>query len=198
MAAAIVSFVLTTTLHSERDQRIPKAWTCLTIDTGKQRCSPEPRLLQSQLTLGLSSAFLPIMLWCFLLMLHYLGNSKAQVNPGLCRYALGMQDGTILDEDITASSEWYGSTAARYGRLEREWGDGAWCPVDMLYPDSVEYLQIDLHALHFITLLGTQGRHAHGSGNEFARAYQLDYSRDGRRWITWNDRRGNQVSNLPS
>ncbi|XP_043575625.1 discoidin domain-containing receptor 2-like [Chiloscyllium plagiosum] len=59
------------------------------------------------------------MLWCFLLMLQYPGNSKAQVNPGLCRYALGMQDGTIADEDITASSEWYGSTAARFGRI---WG----------------------------------------------------------------------------
>ncbi|GCC18779.1 hypothetical protein chiPu_0020889 [Chiloscyllium punctatum] len=50
-------------------------------------------------------------------MLQYPGNSKAQVNPGLCRYALGMQDGTIADEDITASSEWYGSTAARFGRF---------------------------------------------------------------------------------
>ncbi|XP_060697252.1 discoidin domain-containing receptor 2 [Hemiscyllium ocellatum] len=133
------------------------------------------------------------MLWCFLLMLQYPGNSKAQVNPGLCRYALGMQDGTIADEDITASSEWYGSTAARFGRLEKERGDGAWCPVDLLYPDSVEYLQIDLHALTFITLLGTQGRHAYGNGNEFARAYQLDYSRDGRRWITWKDRQGKQI-----
>ncbi|XP_069791533.1 discoidin domain-containing receptor 2-like isoform X2 [Narcine bancroftii] len=133
------------------------------------------------------------MLWCFLLILHYLGNSKAQVNPGLCRYALGMQDGTIPDEDITASSEWYGSTAARFGRLEQEHGDGAWCPVDLLYPDSTEYLQIDLHALTFITLVGTQGRHAFGSGNEFARAYRLDYSRNGERWIPWRDRWGQQV-----
>uniref|UniRef100_UPI00398E7098 discoidin domain-containing receptor 2 isoform X2 n=1 Tax=Pristiophorus japonicus TaxID=55135 RepID=UPI00398E7098 len=133
------------------------------------------------------------MLWCFLLMLHYPGNSKAQVNPGQCRYPLGMQDGKIPDEDITASSEWYGSTAARFGRLGKERGDGAWCPVDLLYPDSAEYLQVDLHALNFITLLGTQGRHAYGSGNEFARAYQLDYSRDGRRWITWRDRQGKQV-----
>ncbi|GCC18111.1 hypothetical protein chiPu_0020727 [Chiloscyllium punctatum] len=78
-------------------------------------------------------------------------------------------------------------------RLEKERGDGAWCPVDLLYPDSVEYLQIDLHALTFITLLGTQGRHAYGNGNEFARAYQLDYSRDGRRWITWKDRQGKQI-----
>ncbi|XP_072096745.1 discoidin domain-containing receptor 2-like isoform X1 [Mobula birostris] len=133
------------------------------------------------------------MLWCFLLILHYLGNSKAQVNPGLCRYALGMQDGTIPDEDITASNEWYKSTAAQFGRLEKDEGDGAWCPVDLLHPDSTEYLQIDLHVLTFITLLGTQGRHAFGSGNEFARAYKLEYSRDGTRWISWKDRWGQQV-----
>ncbi|XP_072908188.1 discoidin domain-containing receptor 2-like isoform X2 [Hemitrygon akajei] len=133
------------------------------------------------------------MLWCFLLILHYLGNSKAQVNPGLCRYALGMQDGTIPDEDITASNEWYKSTAAQFGRLEKDEGDGAWCPVDLLHPDSAEYLQIDLHVLTFITLLGTQGRHAFGSGNEFARAYKLEYSRDGTRWISWKDRWGQQV-----
>ncbi|XP_067868887.1 discoidin domain-containing receptor 2-like isoform X4 [Heterodontus francisci] len=162
-------------------------------DRGKARCRPEFLLRQNYLCHSPSSAFLPRMLWCFLLMLYYPGNSKAQVNPGLCRYALGMEDGTIPDEDVTASSEWYGSTAARFGRLEKERGDGAWCPVDLLYPDSMEYLQIDLHALNFITLLGTQGRHAYGSGNEFARAYQLDYSRDGRRWVTWRDRQGKRV-----
>uniref|UniRef100_A0A4W3HHF3 Discoidin domain-containing receptor 2 n=1 Tax=Callorhinchus milii TaxID=7868 RepID=A0A4W3HHF3_CALMI len=111
----------------------------------------------------------------------------------LCRYALGMQDGTIGDKDITASSEWYESTGARFGRLEKEDGDGAWCPVGLLYPDSVEYLQIDLHSLNFITLMGTQGRHAYGSGNEFARAYQLDYSRDGERWLSWRDRQGRRL-----
>ncbi|XP_055515949.1 discoidin domain-containing receptor 2-like [Leucoraja erinacea] len=133
------------------------------------------------------------MLWCFLLILHYLGNSNAQVNPGLCRYALGMQDGKIRDEDITASSECHGSTAAHFARLEEERGDGAWCPVVMLYPDSTEYLQIDLHSLTFITLFGTQGRHAFGNGNEFARAYELTYSRDGIRWISWKDRWGQRV-----
>ncbi|XP_078282568.1 discoidin domain-containing receptor 2-like isoform X2 [Rhinoraja longicauda] len=133
------------------------------------------------------------MLWCFLLILHYFGNSNAQVNPGLCRYALGMQDGTIRDEDITASSELHASTAAHFARLEEERGDGAWCPVVLLYPDCTEYLQIDLRSLTFITLVGTQGRHAFGNGNEFARAYELQYSRDGIRWISWKDRWGQRV-----
>lgn len=38
--------------------------------------------------------------------------------PASCRYPLGMSGGHIPDEDITASSQWSESTAARYGR----WG----------------------------------------------------------------------------
>lgn len=33
-----------------------------------------------------------------------------------CRYALGMEDGTIPDSDITASSSWSDSTEAKHGR----------------------------------------------------------------------------------
>lgn len=35
---------------------------------------------------------------------------------GVCRYPLGMSGGQIQDEDISASSQWSESTAARYGR----------------------------------------------------------------------------------
>lgn len=40
------------------------------------------------------------------------------LRPASCRYPLGMSGGHIPDEDITASSQWSESTAARYGR----WG----------------------------------------------------------------------------
>lgn len=61
-------------------------------------------------------------------------------------------------------------------------------------PDDLkEFLQIDLHALHFITLVGTQGRHAGGHGIEFAPMYKINYSRDGSRWIPWRNRHGKQV-----
>lgn len=61
-------------------------------------------------------------------------------------------------------------------------------------PDDLkEFLQIDLHALHFITLVGTQGRHAGGHGIEFAPMYKINYSRDGTRWIPWRNRHGKQV-----
>uniref|UniRef100_A0A3B4AJZ6 receptor protein-tyrosine kinase n=1 Tax=Periophthalmus magnuspinnatus TaxID=409849 RepID=A0A3B4AJZ6_9GOBI len=113
---------------------------------------------------------------------------------GVCRYPLGMSGGQIQDEDISASSQWSESTAARYGRLDFEEGDGAWCPEITVEPDHLnEFLQIDLRSLHFITLVGTQGRHAGGIGNEFAQMYKIKYSRDGSRWISWRNRQGKQV-----
>uniref|UniRef100_A0A3Q3KQ94 Discoidin domain-containing receptor 2 n=1 Tax=Monopterus albus TaxID=43700 RepID=A0A3Q3KQ94_MONAL len=112
----------------------------------------------------------------------------------VCRYPLGMSGGQIQDEDISASSQWSESTAARYGRLDFEEGDGAWCPEITVEPDNLkEFLQIDLRSLHFITLVGTQGRHAGGIGNEFAQMYKIKYSRDGSRWISWRSRQGKQV-----
>ncbi|NXC17024.1 DDR2 protein, partial [Corythaeola cristata] len=111
----------------------------------------------------------------------------------ICRYPLGMHEGTIRDEDITASSQWYDSTGPQYARLQREEGDGAWCPAGLLQPKDVQFLQIDLHKLFFITLIGTQGRHARATGKEFARAYRIDYSRNGERWISWKDRQGRKV-----
>ncbi|GCB63055.1 hypothetical protein scyTo_0011562 [Scyliorhinus torazame] len=76
------------------------------------------------------------------------------------------------------------------GRLGTEHGDGAWCPAKSVFRGSTEFLQIDLRKLYFITLVGTQGRHSNGHGNEYARFYGLHYSRSGERWMTWKDRRG--------
>lgn len=78
-------------------------------------------------------------------------------------------------------------------RLDTSDGDGAWCPAGPVYPNDAEFLEVDLRRLHFLTLVGTQGRHAGGHGKEFARAYRLHYSRDRRRWLTWRDRWGNEV-----
>ncbi|XP_026229521.1 discoidin domain-containing receptor 2-like [Anabas testudineus] len=121
---------------------------------------------------------------------------RTQVNPEMCRYPLGMTGGQIQDEDISASSQWSESTAARFGRLDFDNGDGdgAWCPGITSETDGLkEYLQVDLRSLHFITLVGTQGRHADGMGNEFAQRYRINYSRDGSNWAGWHDRKGRQV-----
>ncbi|XP_053550053.1 discoidin domain-containing receptor 2 isoform X2 [Bombina bombina] len=128
------------------------------------------------------------------LFLQILSCVESQVNPAVCRYPLGMTGGQIPDEDITASSQWSESTAAKYGRLDSEGGDGAWCPEIPVDPEELtEFLQIDLRVLHFITLVGTQGRHAGGHGNEFAQMFKINYSRDGTRWISWKNRHGGQV-----
>ncbi|XP_076870902.1 discoidin domain-containing receptor 2 isoform X1 [Brachyhypopomus gauderio] len=134
------------------------------------------------------------MLFPLPLLLYLSGTVKSQVNPSMCRSPLGMSGGQILDEDISASSQWSDSTAAKYGRLDCEEGDGAWCPEITGEPENIkEFLQIDLRSLHFITLVGTQGRHAGGIGNEFAQTYKIKYSRDGSRWISWRSRQGKQV-----
>ncbi|OCT85441.1 discoidin domain-containing receptor 2 isoform X1 [Xenopus laevis] len=134
---------------------------------------------------------IPLILPLFLLILI---SVESQVNPAVCRYPLGMSGGQIPDEDITASSQWSESTAAKYGRLDSEGGDGAWCPEMPVDPEELtEFLQIDLRVLHFITLVGTQGRHAGGHGNEFAQMFKINYSRDGTRWISWRNRHGRQV-----
>ncbi|XP_061803686.1 epithelial discoidin domain-containing receptor 1 isoform X1 [Nerophis lumbriciformis] len=114
-------------------------------------------------------------------------------NAAQCRYALGMEDGSIPDSDITASSAWSDSTEAKHGRLSKGEGDGAWCPAGAVFPSGTEYLQVDLHKLHFLALVGTQGRHADGHGQEFARIYRLHYSRDGVKWLTWKDRWGQEA-----
>ncbi|TKS80147.1 Discoidin domain-containing receptor 2 [Collichthys lucidus] len=108
---------------------------------------------------------------------------RSQVNPEMCRYPLGMTGGQIQDEDISASSQLDSDNGD---------GDGAWCP-DIMSDDLKEYLQVDLRSLHFITLVGTQGRHADGMGNEFAQRYRIKYSRDGNNWVGWHDRKGRQV-----
>uniref|UniRef100_A0A672GC73 receptor protein-tyrosine kinase n=1 Tax=Salarias fasciatus TaxID=181472 RepID=A0A672GC73_SALFA len=118
---------------------------------------------------------------------------KTPASSPHCRYALGMEDGRIRDEDITASSQWYETTGPQYARLNREEGEGAWCPQGQLEPSDTQYLQVDLGRLTFLTVVGTQGRYARNSGNEFARAYRLNYSRDSVLWKSWKSRLGKEV-----
>ncbi|XP_051535726.1 discoidin domain-containing receptor 2 [Myxocyprinus asiaticus] len=127
------------------------------------------------------------------LLLVFQTKVNAQIDPAQCRYPLGMEDGRIKNDDITASSQWYETTGPQYARLNREEGDGAWCPAGQLQPSDVQYLQLDLRQLVFLTIVGTQGRYARNSGNEYARKYRIEYSRDGHRWISWKNRFGYEI-----
>ncbi|XP_073696218.1 discoidin domain-containing receptor 2 [Garra rufa] len=129
----------------------------------------------------------------YLLLAISLTNVNGQIDPAHCRYPLGMEDGRIKNDDITASSQWYETTGPQFARLNHEEGDGAWCPAGQLQPSDVQYLQLDLRQLIFLTVVATQGRYARNSGNEFARKYRLEYSRDGHRWISWRNRFGSEI-----
>lgn len=69
---------------------------------------------------------------------------------------------------------------------------GSWCVT--WFNLLMCFVQVDLGRLTFLTVVGTQGRYARNSGNEFARAYRLNYSRDGLLWKSWRNRLGNTVS----
>uniref|UniRef100_A0AAX7TBE0 receptor protein-tyrosine kinase n=1 Tax=Astatotilapia calliptera TaxID=8154 RepID=A0AAX7TBE0_ASTCA len=108
-----------------------------------------------------------------------------------CRYPLGMEDRRIKDDALKASSQWHETTGPQYARLNREEGDGAWCPAAL--PSVSQYLEVDLGRLTFLTVIGTQGRYIRNSGNEFAREYRVNYSRDGKLWKSWRNRQGNEI-----
>ncbi|KAI4810184.1 hypothetical protein KUCAC02_019025 [Chaenocephalus aceratus] len=121
---------------------------------------------------------------------------QCQVNPEMCRYPLGMTGGQIQDEDISASSHWSESTAARFGRvdLDNGDGDGAWCPDIMSEPDGLtEYLQVDLRSLHFITLVAPKVATPTAWVMSSPRDTGSSTSRDGSNWVGWHDRKGRQV-----
>ncbi|KAE8288988.1 Epithelial discoidin domain-containing receptor 1 [Larimichthys crocea] len=89
-------------------------------------------------------------------------------NPAQCRYALGMEDGTIPDSDITASSAWSDSTEAKHGRLSTGEGDGAVVSCRSCFP---QWSRIPSGRPAQTPLPGS----------------------DGVKWITWKDRWGQEV-----
>uniref|UniRef100_A0A5F9DJV4 receptor protein-tyrosine kinase n=1 Tax=Oryctolagus cuniculus TaxID=9986 RepID=A0A5F9DJV4_RABIT len=161
------------------------------VAVSEGRCCPHPRRPEASGAMGPGA--LSSLLVLLLLVASGDADMKGHFDPAKCRYALGMQDRTIPDSDISVSSSWSDSTAARHSRLESSDGDGAWCPAGPVFPKEEEYLQVDLRRLHLVALVGTQGRHAGGLGKEFSRSYRLRYSRDGHRWMDWKDRWGQEI-----
>ena len=84
-----------------------------------------------------------------------------------------MENRTISDRQITASSEWDYDEAAIQGRLNLT--PGGWgADVD----DANQWLQVDLGSLHSkVTGVATQGRN--GDYDEWVTKYRLQYSDDG-------------------
>ncbi|XP_068725948.1 uncharacterized protein [Montipora capricornis] len=90
---------------------------------------------------------------------------------------LGMENGLIPDERITASSA-YSYAPASFGRLNDV--RGSWCTLD----NANSYLQIDLQSLHVICAVSTQGG---GVYREWVKKYTLQSSTDNKRWTDYKE-----------
>nr|XP_061826788.1 venom prothrombin activator pseutarin-C non-catalytic subunit-like isoform X1 [Nerophis lumbriciformis] len=101
-----------------------------------------------------------------------------------CSVPLGMENGLIEDQSITASStssNWYlGLWLPSYARLNKQGTVNAW---QAKYKDMKQWLQVELPEVKKITGIITQG--AKSLGKEmYVTFYVLQYSDDG---IRWND-----------
>ena len=83
-----------------------------------------------------------------------------------------MENGTISDSKITASSVQSGSTPAKNGRLNNTSGS-SWCAKAS---DSNPYLQIDLQTLHIICAVSTQGN---SQADQWVTTYTIKLSKYG-------------------
>ncbi|KAE8743335.1 hypothetical protein FOCC_FOCC011074 [Frankliniella occidentalis] len=72
---------------------------------------------------------------------------------------------------------------------------GAWCPKLQITTSPNEWLQVELHTVHVITAVETQGRFGNGQGQEYAEAYMLEYYRPRLdKWVRYRDENGQEVS----
>ncbi|XP_020912618.2 lactadherin [Exaiptasia diaphana] len=99
--------------------------------------------------------------------------------------ALGMEDGSIPDSHITASTYNSVKCLPHFGRLHRKPSlqvDVSWCSK---VPGKVgEFLQVNLGSTKTVTKIATQGRYTptHPSLIQFVIQYSISYSTDGSTW----------------
>lgn len=92
-----------------------------------------------------------------------------------CKVPLGMEDGAISDDQITASSQWSDNNAAKNARLNFERnGDWGWTTgTNNLY----QWLQVDHGSSTSVTGVATQGTPDYS--NNWLTKYKLQFSDDG-------------------
>ncbi|XP_034181268.2 discoidin domain-containing receptor 2 isoform X1 [Osmia lignaria lignaria] len=112
---------------------------------------------------------------------------------GQCILPLGMEEGKIPDDAITASSSYETkSVGPQNARIRQEKNGGAWCPKAQISSAIREYLEIDLTRNHLIAWTETQGRFGNGQGQEYAEAFFLEYWRDSK-WHQYKNLKGDRV-----
>ena len=96
-----------------------------------------------------------------------------------CQEALGMENGSITDAQISASSQWDANHAAHQGRLHftaRPRKPGSWTPRK---DDPHPWLQIDLGSQYIkVKRVATQGRNSNNRWYEWVTRYKMQYSND--------------------
>jgi len=113
-----------------------------------------------------------LIVWSMLLSVSYSTNSCSSPSP------LGMESGTILDYQVSASSSFAPSVGPAMGRLHNAEGGGAWCPAIMVTNNTKEWLEVELGKKMIITGISLQGRWDNGVGQEFSPYIVLMYYDD--------------------
>ncbi|KXJ11589.1 Neuropilin-2 [Exaiptasia diaphana] len=100
-----------------------------------------------------------------------------------CDGPLGMSDGRIPDQNISASSSNTDPKCQpQNGRLNKG-NNRAWC-AEPNFRLGKEYLEIDLEVVTKVTKGATQGRSTY---SQWVTKYSLSYSNDGTSWNQYND-----------
>jgi len=106
---------------------------------------------------------------------------------------LGMEDGFISDDSITASSYYDYTLVPWHGRLNTHLGEngGGWASINKA---TGEYLQIDLRSTYNISKVATQGRSGKiSSVHQWMTEYSLQYSDEGEKWTDYGVSGSTQV-----
>ncbi|XP_034942255.1 epithelial discoidin domain-containing receptor 1-like isoform X2 [Chelonus insularis] len=123
----------------------------------------------------------------------YLAQQQIKNASAQCVLPLGMEEGKIPDDAISASSSYETkSVGPQNARIRQEKNGGAWCPKAQISNDIREYLEIDLTKDHLITWTETQGRFGNGQGQEYAEAFFLEYWRDSK-WHQYKTLKGDRI-----
>jgi len=88
-----------------------------------------------------------------------------------------MEDRTILDSQISASSVFAGNYAAQQARLHFKAGGGKTGGWSAQTNDDNQWLQVDLQQTTRITRIATQGRNGYTPG-QWVTQYKLQYGED--------------------
>ncbi|XP_028411991.1 lactadherin-like [Dendronephthya gigantea] len=91
--------------------------------------------------------------------------------------ALGMENGSIHDNQITASSNWNGGHRGANGRLNFKSHSGRTGSWSALSNDINQWLEVNFQRLTLIAGISTQGRY---NITQFVKSYTISFSREGK------------------